>query len=484
MKMKKMFIAAALLLTSFCVNAQCAFKYGANEEDSIACLGNISAFNMHFKAKHYEDAYAAWKTIINSCPCAWSGIYANAPKLIEPMIKEEKDSIRRQQLIDTLLWGYCEQYPIYFPSTFSVGQGIGYHAYYTMKYRNKDMAQIEQAFDDCIRSVEMEKDATQPVVWDLYFRLATQFVIVRNDTNIVIDAYERATEYIDAAIVNAWAQYEKDLPLFEELDKKFNDGEIDKIKYDKEVKKLTQDTTRQMNLVKNYEKTLAKIETQFVPYADCSILEKVYSKKIAENKDNIPALQKMILTMHKRNCHGSSIYREALEIVHKNQPSAESAFMMGILCISQLEDYDKAAEYLTEAIGLYQTSEQKVEPYYLLATINLKKGAYSEARNNAYNALKIRPNYGKAYILIGDLYAASAGRCNSNDADVVPGAAYWAAADKYAKAAAVDPSVANDAQARRAKLPSVPLEETFKRGLSKGQTYHVGCWIQETTTVR
>lgn len=481
--MKKLLLIAAVIFCTWSVNAQCSFQYGANEEDSIACLGNVTAFNMHFKAKHWEDAYSAWQKVVNSCPCAWSGMYQNAPKMLQAMIKAEKDSARRERLIDTLLWNY-DIYPASFPKNFSKGQGLGYQAYYTMMYRNKSMEKVEEAFENCIKSVEMEKEATQPVVWDCYFRLATQFVIVRNDTNIVIDAYERATEYIDKAIINAWKKYEDDLPQFEALQKKFESGEMDKIAYDKAVKRLNQDTTRQMALVRNYEKTIGKIEAMFVPYAECDILEKVYSSKVETYKDDIPALMKIVGTMHKRGCHSSETFRKALEIVHKAQPSAETAFMMGMLSISQLNDYDQAANYINEAISLYQTNEQKVEPYYLLGTIYLKKNNYSEARNMAYNALKIRPNYGKAYILIGDLYTASAGRCNSDDPNVVPGAAYWAAADKYAKAAAVDASVAADANAKRARLPKVPIEETFKRGLTAGQSYHVGCWINENTTVR
>ncbi|MBO7630370.1 MAG: hypothetical protein J6S87_10630 [Bacteroidales bacterium] len=481
--MKKLLLIVTVFFCTWAVNAQCSFQYGANEEDSIACLGNITAFNMHFKAQHWEDAYSAWQKVVNNCPCAWSGMYQNAPKMLQAMIKAEKDSVRRERLIDTLLWTY-DIYPASFPKNFSKGQGIGYQAYYTMMYRNKDMAKVEEAFDNCIKSVEMEKSATQPVVWDCYFRLATQFVIVRKDTNIVIDAYERATEYIDEAIINAWKKYEDDIPQFDALQKKFDGGEIDKIAYDKELKKLNQDTTRQMALVRNYEKTIGKIEAMFVPYAECDILEKVYSSKVEENKNDIPALMKIVGTMHKRGCHSSETFRKALEIVHKAQPSAETAFMMGVLSISQLDDYDQAATYINEAINLYPTNEQKVEPYYLLGTINLKKGNYSEARNMANNALKIRPNFGKAYILIGDLYAASAGRCNSDDPNVVPGAVYWAAADKYAKAAAVDPTVAADANSKRAKLPKVPIEETFKRGLTAGQSYHVGCWINENTTVR
>jgi hypothetical protein len=52
--------------------------------------------------------------------------------------------------------------------------------------------------------------------------------------------------------------------------------------------------------------------------------------------------------------------------------------------------------------------------------------------------LRLKPNYGSAYMLIGDLYAQSGQKCSGGDA--LPYAYNWAAADKYAKAASVDPS--------------------------------------------
>ena len=117
----------------------------------------------------------------------------------------------------------------------------------------------------------------------------------------------------------------------------------------------------------------------------------------------------------------------------------------------------------------------------MLANAYYIKGSYSEARTAAYAALKYQPNMGKAYILIGDLYANSVGRCSGDD---IPLACAWAAADKYAKAVAVDPSCADRANKQRAKLRFPSKDDLFKRGLSSGASYHVGCWIQENTTVR
>jgi tetratricopeptide (TPR) repeat protein len=176
------------------------------------------------------------------------------------------------------------------------------------------------------------------------------------------------------------------------------------------------------------------------------------------------------------------VFRNALEIVHQNDPSAQTAFLTGTLMLQHDSTLNKAIEYLTQAINLYETNEQKIEPYYMLGLAYQLKENYSEARSAALNAIKINPNCGKAYILIGDLYKRSGQRCSGGD--MLPYAYNWAAADKYAKAVAVDPSVADKAQEARAGLRFPSAEDKFDRGLQSGASYKVGCWIQETTTVR
>lgn len=473
--MKKSLLFISLIACGLWASAQCTNKWG---EDSTMCVGRVNEFKMYYQQKNYADAYKAWQYVVDSCPCSWSGVFAYAATMMEGLIKVENDSMRREALIDTLLWVH-DNYAVYHPKFYTPGRGLGFRAYYMMKYRKN----YDEIFNNFIQSVEMEKENTQPIIWDYYFRLATQMALAKRDTTLVIEAYERATEYIDDAKREAWKAYEKDTAELNALMSLPADQITDKRDFDKKVKRLTDDTTRQMKLVDQYTGVFAKIETMFIPYAECDILEQVYSKKIETVRENIPAVKKMLLTMHKRHCQTSPTYRTILEIVHQNEPSAQTASMMGGQCITA-GDYAKAKEYLNEAISLFETNEEKVESYYLLGLVNYSQGNYSEARSNAYAALKINPNYGEAYILIGDLYAASAGRCNTNDPNEIPGAVYWAAADKYAKAAAVDPTAREKANSRRAKLPAVNFEAAFKAGYTKGQTYRVGCWIQENTTVR
>jgi len=482
--MKKIIAIVVMVLSGGFLFAQqppCSFKYGANEADSIKCLEQITIFRTFYNDKNYKDAYEAWQYVIQHSPCAYDGIYTNAQTLFQNLIKEEKDSARRELLIDSLLYTFDVR-STYFPDKFTPGSGLGFKAYNTIRYR-KD--QYEKAFDWFVQSVEMEKENTQPAIWDAYFQLAENLTKAKKDTSIVIEAYERATDYIDLSILNATKSYENSVDALDSLQDKFDKAEIDRLVLDKQAKKFITDTTRQSKLITNYRKTLAKIEKSVTPYASCEVMEQLYTKKFEDIKGDLAAVSKMVNTMFKGDCTDSPVFLEGLSILHKASPSRNTAYMMGNLTLKKYatnktdEDFNATVSYFKEAVKLSETHEQAADANYMLALAYQLKGANSEARAAAYEALKARPNMGKAYILIGDLY--SRGCSGDNE---IPGAYAWAAADKYAKAAAVDPSCANDANNHRAKLRYPSKDELFKRGLKNGDSVHVGCWIQENTTVR
>jgi tetratricopeptide (TPR) repeat protein len=110
---------------------------------------------------------------------------------------------------------------------------------------------------------------------------------------------------------------------------------------------------------------------------------------------------------------------------------------------------------------------------------------FPEAREHARLALRDRPNMGDAYMLIGKLYASSGPLCGPGrgwDSQIVT----WPAIDMFAKAKQVDPRVTSEANrlitTYSRYMPGI--EEIFQRQLSEGQTFFVGCWIQENTTIR
>lgn len=110
---------------------------------------------------------------------------------------------------------------------------------------------------------------------------------------------------------------------------------------------------------------------------------------------------------------------------------------------------------------------------------------YPSARKYALAAAADKPNWGEPFMLIGKLYASSGPLCGPGrgwDSQIVT----WPAIDMFQKAKNVDPSSAQEANkwiaTYRQYMPS--KSDVFQRNLSEGQSFTVGCWIQEKTKIR
>lgn len=110
-------------------------------------------------------------------------------------------------------------------------------------------------------------------------------------------------------------------------------------------------------------------------------------------------------------------------------------------------------------------------------------GEFEKARDYALKALEIDPNYGIAYILIGNLYTSSAKSCSEDS--FTKGLVYCLAIDMFEKAKEVDISVTENAnrfiEIYSNYLPS--LETTFVKAL-EGDKVKIECWINRETTIR
>ena len=108
----------------------------------------------------------------------------------------------------------------------------------------------------------------------------------------------------------------------------------------------------------------------------------------------------------------------------------------------------------------------------------------SSARAAAQKAISFDRTNGKAYLLIGTLYATF--NNDISDDAVIRQTAYWVAVDQWEKAKLASPSVAGDANKLINKYtPYFPAaDQLFMRNITKGQTFTVPGWINEKTTVR
>ena len=410
-------------------------KYGT---DSVTCVTNLSLYREFYKQDNYKDALPHWKWVFNNCPISSENLYLHGAKMYSAKIDETKDVDLREKLIDTLMMVYDQRITYYSREGYVLGRkGIDFYT-----YRPEKTEQVYQIFK---KSVELSGNKSEGAVLVYYFRAVIGMAeIGKLEKVAIIDAYDQLSEIID-----------------------FN----------------LKDKADKPKALANWENTKANIESTFEPFATCPDLISIYQKKFETNSSDIELLQKITNILERKGCVKEELFFKATEQLHKLDPGAQSAYLMGTLYLER-DNMSKAAEYMGQAANLYENSADKVKALNILANINFNQRNYQQARANAYKILQIDPNYGKAYLLIGDLYASSSAMCT--DDDLGGKSVFWAAIDKYVKAKSVDSSVESDANTKISQYSKFypAASDLFFRDMQEGNSFTVGCWINENTVVR
>ena len=176
---------------------------------------------------------------------------------------------------------------------------------------------------------------------------------------------------------------------------------------------------------------------------------------------------------------------QAFAAYKQNAPKSKKAFWA-----YQEGEFEKSARLFVEGAAeeVDLNPEEKAEMCFKAAQIafsNLKD--FPKAREYAEKALEYRPDWGKPYLLIGDLYASSGSLCGTGTgfkSQVVT----WVAIDMWTKAKQVDndPFIVKKANKQIQKYTKfMPTKsDLHSRNMKEGSSYTVPCWIQKRTIVR
>ncbi|HMM18507.1 MAG TPA: hypothetical protein PKC47_13440, partial [Petrimonas sp.] len=216
---------------------------------------------------------------------------------------------------------------------------------------------------------------------------------------------------------------------------------------------------------------------------DCKTLTDYYADKVEPNKADKAFLSEVINALGSVGCSDSDLYFTASEYLYKLEPSAGAAIGLANKSLRD-KDYDTAIKYYHEGAQL-ETDKNKASDYMMqLAGIFSNQRNFAKSRQAAYDALEFNPNNGAAYVLIGQLYAASAG--NIFPEAEKRGLVFCAAVDKMQKAKSVDPSVTSEANRYINQYSGyfMDTETAFMMGIKAGESVFIPGWIGESTTVR
>ena len=237
-----------------------------------------------------------------------------------------------------------------------------------------------------------------------------------------------------------------------------------------------------------YESGKANMEAKVAEIAsdvfDCDYFKGDLLPKFADAKDDWESVNYIWQKLLAQGCEETdpdlaelqTVYLELKEIEDRKNPCINGSYL-------QKEGlYDEALASYQECVDSTDDPELKAQILFSMASIlTWQKGRYGEANAKAREAASLKGNWGKPYMLMGDIISKRASSCDDWNRRL----AAIAAIDKYSYARSIDPDVAGDAGSRIGRLtPALPgREDGFMRKVSEGQTVTVSC-IGESVKVR
>lgn len=461
MKLKSAIFTLALLIgLSGLVNAQETFtaqddlpKYG---NDSVECVKNLSLYRGDYKqwkqngkkGDIIQSAAKYWRHVLENCPKATENLYVDGINILEYYLKQTEDQAEKQSIFDTILMLYDMRIH-YFPNHYKTGKtqvGTLLGRKGVDVYKFAPSKNYIKAYEILGEAIKIDKNRAKGPVYIYYFRSITKMAQKGDiDTASVVDAYDMISDYIDSNI--------------EYYTEKGNTKKVE-----------------------TYNNIKGNIENTFEPFANCTDLVRIYQKKYDESPEDVDLLKKITKLLDKKECIDAQLYFDATVGLYKLEPSPESAYLIGKMLLKE-EKYNEAVPYLEEAIKM-ENESRAYKALIFLAEDFMSLKNYTKSRNAALKAAKLNPKAGKPYIIIGDLYAASAKDCGNDE--LTNKVTYWAAVDQYKRARSVEPDLAESMNKRintyRKYFPTTEL--LFFHNLNEGDSYTIECWINEVTTVR
>jgi tetratricopeptide (TPR) repeat protein len=415
-------------------------RYG-HGEDSIRCIKNLSLYREYVKHGNYDFALGPWRIVFEECPKSTKNIYIDGAKMFNDYLTDEKDPDRKAILMDSLRIVYDQRIKYYKQR----GSVLGRKAVDILRhpeYRT-DPDILEEAYGYLQESISILKNKSSAAVVATFIH--TSFALFQNErlTDLqVIENYALAADILDY-----------------QLGQKPGDETLMQIK-----------EATEYNFITSGAPTCESLVSYFKPLWE-------------ERRGDVEYLGRAVKFLSALECESSPLYAQAAETLYEKEPSAEAAYGLAKLFLNK-EEYDKAITYYQEAIDREEDAVKKSEYLYQLGYItNAHLKQPQKARTYALEAIKLKPDWGEPYILIGDAYAGSKD-CFTDEFEMTT--IYWAAVDQFSKAKSVDATVAEKANERISTYKKYfpDIETIFFYSLKEGDNYTVGCWINETTKVR
>jgi hypothetical protein len=421
--------------------------------DAMDIMSQFTNYRNFLKVNDYSQAYEYWTKAFHKAPGANGKMkyhFDDGIKIFKYFYEKEPDSLKKIRWIDSVDYVYNKRLGCFDEEATVAGRKAFDYYYSFGNYKSPDT--IYNLFK---KSVDLKKEKSDYYVINPFSKiLLERFEAKQTDTaeakyyaNILIDAIKYGSTNCQGKDCKAWDVIKDYAPYLLESFEQIQDF------YKPEFYK---------------EKYLAYYLKNG---NDCDTVDLVYRKLVwggCNMKD--PEFSNLIKDRNTR-CYvappESGPLTKAYEFYNEGK-------------------YQKAINSFEDFIEKTDDKEKKAKYSLLIAKIY-----YGDIRNfplsrkYALKAAGYKSGWGDPYILIGKLYASSGPLCGPGtgwDSQIVT----WPAIDKFEYAKKLDPKVSAEANklinAYTRYMPEIG--EIHQRLIKEGQAFYVGCWINETTTIR
>ncbi len=436
---------------------------------SDECLEQLSIFAESAKIKNYQAAYEPWKTVLDNCPKLSLATYQYGEIILKDFIKKSESEENKSKYLNDLLSLY-DLWAENFPERKGIRQ-IG------KIYSSKGQAMLDNGVED------------KELIYDTFdYAFQNDPTSFTNPKSLAYYFQTGYDLYKSGSKINLETLFEK----YEELTEKF---ELLKTNISKNIDIIlnkeesgTPLTSREVRNKKIYNTNsnavsayLQLIDQLIAKEATCDILIPLYSENFEENKNNPLWIRRAAGRLDGKDCSDDPLFVTLVEQLHSLEPSADSAYYLGILNDKQ-GNSEGALKYYQESVSLQTDNYKKANILYKIAVKFKNAGRRVSARNYAEQALSFQPSLGRAYLLIANMYADSANGCG--DTQFNKRAVFWLAAQTAVKAGRVDASLKKisdrTAAAFNGRAPS--KTDIFTEG-NQGTNITFSCWIKRSVKV-
>lgn len=432
--------------------------FSATAQEANDCNIRYNLFRGDAKAKNYDAAYENWIWCMDNCPTLSVNIYKIGIKIAEDRYDKaaEADKAEALALIKRVYEQRLEHYP--------KDAGKVYSDYaVAMEKRGVTEEEVFPLYQKAFKA-----DASRMGVKAIY-KYFDGVVERKKDTDVqyIFDTYD---DVIDA------------------VNRKMEGYSNNLLKYNERLDAGEQLSAKESKRMKAYEgnlKALGQIQVgldaKLTEIASCENLVELYSKNLDANRTNGKWLRRAVSRMYNKECTGEAIYVELVDAYQVADPSPEASVFYATVLLQQ-GNKTKATAYFKQAIAQETDNYKKAGYLYKVASLTRSTDKVA-ARRAAREAIKLRPGFGQAYLLIADLYARSANDCGN---DVFEKKMTYVAALNYAqKAQRMDPSISRQASKYvNSYAQNIPDKKmVFNSGLKAGSPYTIKCWINETVKI-